>query len=757
MSSLSGTPDRPKRVLFPSWIKQLGRSRWTPITLAAIAILWGIGTYAVLSSGTLAMDSNGAIALIFGNLAVVVVLAMLIMRRMVRLWVARRSGAAGSRLHVRLVTLLSLVAIIPTIIVAMFSALYFNLGFQNWFSDQVRGAVHNSVRIAEDYMEEHKKSISRDLLEMSAMLNTRADEYRFEPDRLIEEMENQARGRGFSEAIILSRNGTIVAKYNGLFGDTMARTSGIPRRAMAEAEAGAVATMTNANDDYMGALIKLSGYLDRYLYVGRNVDQRVVEQLEKTKHHAAEYEQLEQQRASLQTKINIMFVVLALLMLMIAVFVGIWFASRLIAPISDLVRASERIRGGDLGVRVHEGEGDDEITVLSRTFNRMTNQLQSQRNELIDANIQLDQRRRFTEAVLEGVLVGVIGLNARGEVDLSNRAGLSMLEETESAFKGTRLVDTVPELTELLSEAEDNPDQFVQQQINILREGRPKNLLVRISSERVGGEIAGFVVTFDDITELVAAQRTAAWADVARRIAHEIKNPLTPIQLSAERLKRKYRKEIQTDPDVFTHCTDTIIRQVGDIRRMVDEFSGFARMPAPTFREENIAEIARQTLLFLEVSWPDIDFVWHGGDQAIMLNCDGRQVAQALTNIIKNAAESIQGRKCAEGESLPRGHIDLKLTEDAASTVICVEDNGLGLPREHRARLTEPYVTTREKGTGLGLAIVKKIMSDHGGELLLDDRPSSGVRVRLVFSREAARDLAHKSETQVEKRAAAVG
>jgi two-component system nitrogen regulation sensor histidine kinase NtrY len=452
-----------------------------------------------------------------------------------------------------------------------------------------------------------------------------------------------------------------------------------------------------------------------------------------------------------------MFVVLALLMLMIAVFVGIWFASRLIAPISDLVRASERIRGGDLGVRVHEGEGDDEITVLSRTFNRMTNQLQSQRNELIDANIQLDQRRRFTEAVLEGVLVGVIGLNARGEVDLSNRAAFSMLEETEQAFKGTRLVETVPELTELLSEAEENPDQFVQQQINILREGRPKNLLVRISSERVGGEIAGFVVTFDDITELVAAQRTAAWADVARRIAHEIKNPLTPIQLSAERLKRKYRKEIQTDPEVFAHCTDTIIRQVGDIRRMVDEFSGFARMPAPTFREENIAEIARQTLLFLEVSWPDIDFIWHGGDQAIMLNCDGRQVAQALTNIIKNAAESVQGRKCGEGEPLPRGRIDLTLTEDTASTVICVEDNGLGLPREHRARLTEPYVTTREKGTGLGLAIVKKIMSDHGGELLLDDRPLGGVRVRLVFSREAARNLAHKSETPVEKRAAAVG
>ncbi len=751
MSSLGGTSDKVKRAQFPGWIKQLSRNRWVPAVLAVIAAVWGIATYIVLSRGILAMDSSGAIALIFGNLAVVTMLAVLITRRMVRLWVLRRTGAAGSRLHVRLVTLLTLMAIIPTIIVAMFSALYFNLGLQNWFSDQVRGAVHNSVRIAEDYMEEHKKSISRDLIEMASVLNSRADEFRFEPDRFDEEMQNQARSRSFSEAIILSRNGTIYSKYNGLFGDTLARTSGIPRRAMAQAEAGGVAAMTNANDDYVGALIRLTGYMDRYLYVGRNVEQRVVEQLDRTRHHAAEYEQLEARRGSLQTNINITFVVLALLMLMVAVFVGIWFASRLIAPITDLVRASERVREGDLSARVPEGAGDDEVTVLSRTFNRMTHQLQSQRNELIDANTQLDQRRRFTEAVLEGVLVGVIGLNARGEVDLSNRAALAMLEETEASLDGRRLVEAVPELTELLSEAAENPDQFVQQQINIVRDGHPWNLLVRISSERVDGRISGFVVTFDDITELVAAQRTAAWADVARRIAHEIKNPLTPIQLSAERLKRKYRKEIVTDPDVFSHCTDTIIRQVGDIRRMVDEFSGFARMPAPAFRDENVTEIARQTLLFLEVSSPDIRFSFHAGEQPVMLTCDGRQVAQALTNIIKNASEAIHGRKCTEDETLPQGRIDLTVTADAASVVICVEDNGLGLPKEHRDRLTEPYVTTREKGTGLGLAIVKKIMSDHGGELLLEDRPLGGVRVRLVFSRDPAGALA------AESRAAKVG
>jgi two-component system nitrogen regulation sensor histidine kinase NtrY len=524
---------------------------------------------------------------------------------------------------------------------------------------------------------------------------------------------------------------------------------------MAQAEMGGVAAMTNSSDDYVGALIKLNAYVDRYLYVGRSVDMRVVEQLEKTRQHAADYEELEQSRASLQTKINIMFVVLALLMLLVAVFVGIWFASRLIAPISDLVRASERIREGDLGVRVHEGEGDDEITVLSRTFNRMTNQLQSQRNELIDANIQLDQRRRFTEAVLEGVLVGVLGLNARGAVDLSNRAGLNMLAESEQSLKGRPLVEAVPELADLLEEAEDNPAQFVQRQINLVRDGKTKNFLVRISSERVGGETTGFVVTFDDITELVAAQRTAAWADVARRIAHEIKNPLTPIQLSAERLKRKYRKEIETDPDVFSHCTDTIIRQVGDIRRMVDEFSGFARMPAPTFRRENVSEIARQTMLFLEVSYPDIQFITHEAGEPAMLNCDGRQVSQALTNIIKNAAESVSSRKAPEAGDLPKGRIDLWVEEGADTTVIVVEDNGLGLPREHRDRLTEPYVTTREKGTGLGLAIVKKIMGDHGGELLLEDREAGGVRVRLVFSREHAADAVESPADDV--RSASVG
>ncbi|MFN3233783.1 MAG: sensor histidine kinase, partial [Alphaproteobacteria bacterium] len=377
---------------------------------------------------------------------------------------------------------------------------------------------------------------------------------------------------------------------------------------------------------------------------------------------------------------------------------------------------------------------DDEITVLSRTFNRMTEQLQSQRNELVEANKQLDHRRRFTEAVLEGVKVGVIGLNARGEVDLPNSAALSILSESEDGLKGKPLTQAVPEISELMTKAARSPNVLVQEEITIVRQGQPRNLLVRVSPERADGRITGFVATFDDITELAAAQRTAAWADVARRIAHEIKNPLTPIQLSAERLKRKYNKEVETDPEVFSHCTDTIIRQVGDIRRMVDEFSGFARMPAPTFRPEDIRELARQTLLFLEVSSPDVTFSFDAPDEPVTVTCDGRQIAQAMTNIIKNAVESIHGRKAKDGDAAPAGKIAVSIKQEGDSVAVEVSDNGLGLPTDQRDRLTEPYVTTREKGTGLGLAIVKKIMGDHGGELVLSDRTSGGATSRLVFS-----------------------
>jgi two-component system nitrogen regulation sensor histidine kinase NtrY len=393
------------------------------------------------------------------------------------------------------------------------------------------------------------------------------------------------------------------------------------------------------------------------------------------------------------------------------------------------------VRAGDLSARVPEGDKDDELVSLSRAFNRMTNQIQSQQRELIDANRQLDERRRFTETVLTGVSAGVIGLDRGGRIYLPNRSASALLGVDLDLSVGEDLAEVAPEMAGLLEEAARRPDRLAQAQVQIAGDNSMRTLLVRIAAEHDDGEISGFVVTFDDVTELLSAQRKAAWADIARRIAHEIKNPLTPIQLSAERLRRKYLKEIKKDPETFRICTDTIIRHVEDIGRMVDEFSSFARMPAPVLKPEDLTTIVEQAVFLERTAHPKIAFETRFAARPVSLRCDARLVGQALINIVKNAIESIEGR-IAESGPTPPGQIVVTV-EASAKVALTIEDNGKGLPRNGRERLTEPYVTTRAKGTGLGLAIVKKIMEDHQGELMLSDREPGGARVRLVFASDA--------------------
>lgn len=730
-------------VQVPRAFSRTGRRRWLPIAVGAIAFLWAFATYLAVTDDTVSTDSTAVAGLLIGNLTVLSVLGLLIARRLARLWGARREGEAASRLHVQLVTMFSIVAIVPTLVVALFSILFFELGLQNWFSSKVRTAVDNSVNIAQDYFQEYSKGIVLEVTELSAALNRQAIRLQFNEEAFREEVINQAIDRSFAEIIVLSRSGTVYVRYDlGLIPDKQAPLSALPRDALDLADNGQVADLSRrqTNDDRFRALVKLDGYYDRYLYASRLIDPRVLAQLAETRSAATQYSELEGNRSTIQLNFNLIFVVIALLILIAAVWAGLALANQIAAPVSMLVGAAERIRGGDLSVRVSEYPAENEIGVLSRAFNRMTSQLQGQRKELVDANAQLDQRRRFTEAVLAGVSVGVIGLNADQKVDLPNRVALHILGAEEDTLKGVSMEAAVPEMAELLEEAKANPDQLAQGQINIVRRGKPRNLFIRISSEQLDGAVDGFVVTIDDITQLVDAERMAAWADVARRIAHEIKNPLTPIQLSAERLKRKYSAEVVSDPSVFEQCTDTIVRQVGDIRRMVDEFSSFARMPEPTFSQENISELARQTVFMLEVSSPDVDFTVDVPEDPVMLRCDGRLVGQALTNVVKNAVESIHRREREDGEELPAGTVDVAVAVSADGVRVTVDDNGQGLPEERIDRLTEPYVTTRAKGTGLGLAIVKKIMSDHGGEVILEDRKEGGARVSLVFGRVMADD-----------------
>jgi two-component system nitrogen regulation sensor histidine kinase NtrY len=470
-----------------------------------------------------------------------------------------------------------------------------------------------------------------------------------------------------------------------------------------------------------------------FLVTGHAVDLKLADYINSIDLAGRFYSQIGQALERGQVRFFFICGAIALLMLLAAVWLSILFATRLTAPIGGLMAAAEQMRSGNLAVRVEEGPANDELGQLARSFNRMASQIEHQRTELVVANRELDTRRRLTDAVLAGVSAGVLSIDGAGIVTRSNRSALDLLALPEDGAVGRRLVDLMPELRALMAQAADRPGRVSQDQIEILQAGARRILLVRISA----ASDSGSVVTFDDVTDLMSAQRMAAWGDVARRIAHEIKNPLTPIQQSAERLRRRYLKQITEDPETFSTCTDTIIRQVGDIGRMVDEFSSFARMPRPTVHPEDAKELCQQALFLQRSANTDIRYQANLPDHAVSLICDRRQIAQILTNILKNAAEAIEGREAAPGETIAPGEIVLRLTDDVAAVSIVVEDNGKGLPTEGRERLTEPYVTTRGRGTGLGLAIVKKIMEDHGGSLVLDDREGGGARISLVFPRDA--------------------
>ncbi len=718
------------------WARRVRLARKLAFGLTIAAALSGIATYVVLTEGIGSRgDARDVVLLLNLDLILLLLLGTIVARRIAAVWAQRRSGGAGSRLQGRLVLLFSLVAVTPAIIVAVFSALFFNLGVEAWFSDRVRTAVNESFEVARAYLEEHTQIIGGDALAMANDLNREAALLMRSPQRFNQLVATQAAIRSLPEAIIFEgTSGRVVARSPFTFSMELSLQQ-LPTWAVEKARSGEVAILTTENDDRVRALVRLDAFVDTFLYVGRFIDPKVISHMERSSAAVAEYERAEGRRSGIEITVSLIFILVSLLLLLAAVWVGLTLATQLARPIVELIDAADRVRGGDLAVRVAEPEGSDELASLSRAFNRMTLQLENQQHDLMEANRMLDERRRFTETVLAGVSAGVIGLDSHGNVNLPNRSASELLGVDLEDKIGLPLPLAVPEMSDQLEAIRQRPDRLLQTEIKLQRQSGPRTLLVRMAPERLGADVIGYVVTFDDITELASAQRKAAWADVARRIAHEIKNPLTPIQLSAERLKRKYLKEIHSDPETFTACTDTIIRQVGDIGRMVDEFSGFARMPAPQIRTDDLAELLRQAVFLQRNGYPDIEFETDIPDGVVEVPCDRRQVGQALTNILKNAVEAIHGR---EGGGLVRGHVRIALDVGDDRVAVVVEDNGKGLPRELHDRLTEPYVTTRAKGTGLGLAIVKKIMEDHGGELHLSDLAEGGARVRLLFPTVAA-------------------
>ena len=735
------------------WIRMRSFARRLAYVLTVAAVASGLATLATMTSSE--TNPKVVLSLLYLDILFALPLGAVVAWRLARLWGERRRGLAGSRLQTRLVVLFGMVAVTPAILVAVFAGLFLNFGLESWFSNRVQTALNASEAVAEAYLKEHKLSIISEISAMANDLDGNAAALMRSPQQFENMLTAQAALRSLPEAAVLdSRGGIIVQSRYSL----SLNFDPLPPNALDKAETGEIVVMTGGNDDRVRAIVKLHRFVDSFLVVGRPVDPAVIEQTEQARGAISRYKLLEQHRESIQISFVLIFVVVALLLLLAAVWIGLNLATQLAHPISNLIAAAERVGKGDLTARVKTDATSDEIGTLSRAFNRMTEQIESQQRGLLVANRELDERRRFSEAVLTGVSAGVIGLDNRRRITLPNRSAAQLLAADLDAAMGNDIEQIFPEISGLMSETRHRPDRLHQAEIRVVRDHSVRTLLVRVAAECLDDEIVGYVVTFDDITALQSAQRKAAWADIARRIAHEIKNPLTPIQLSAERLKRKYLREIKSDPDTFTMCTETIIRQVEDIGRMVDDFSSFARMPQPSMKPENLAEICRHAVFLERTRHPEMEFALRTSDEEIGLRCDSRQVGRALANVLKNAAESIDRRETA-GETLPQGLVIVTLGrqagEDGPRITIVVEDNGIGLPEEQRDRLTEPYVTTRDKGTGLGLAIVKKIMEDHNGDLILEDRAGGGARVSLVFNPETmAADLAEapdpaKAETDL--------
>lgn len=718
----------PRWTAFRDWARRVGFLRKAAYALTFLAIASGVGSYMTFANaGPAGPDPEVVLGLLYLNLTLLLGLGALVAHRLVNLWVERRQGLAGSRLHGRLVLLFSVVAVTPTIVVVVFSVLLFDFGIRSWFSERIGTAVRGSHAVAEAYLEEHRRNILGDALAMAKDLNRDAAILLSRPQRLGQILRAQAAIRNLSEVVVFEESGKVLAR-TGL--SLTFDFEPFPEDAFRRARAGEVATLTS-DVDRIRAIVRLEGFVDAYLYLGRYVEPEILAYIDRTKQAVAQYRELEGRRFDIQITFAMIFAVVSLLLLFAAIWVGLNLATRLARPVSDLIGAAEKVSAGDLTARVGEGGEISELGTLTRAFNRMTRQLSAQRDDLIDAHREEDRRRRFTEAVLGGVSAGVIGLDPTGRINLPNRSAARLLDIPLSEIADRQLEDVLPEMADLLDQSRRRPSRRAEGQIELSRGDRRITLLARVSAQLSAGELSGFVVTFDDISELQSAQRKAAWADVARRIAHEIKNPLTPIQLSAERLKRKYLRQIDQESDTFEALTDTIVRQVEDIGRMVDEFSEFARMPDAVLKPADLSALLREQTALQDAAHPEISYDVRTPDGDVTLTIDARQVRQAVTNLLQNAADSIDLR---EGNGpLEPGRIEARLTRDGHGVAISIADNGRGLPRENRDRLTEPYVTTREKGTGLGLAIVRKIMEDHDGGIRLIDREGGGAVAILNF------------------------
>jgi two-component system, NtrC family, nitrogen regulation sensor histidine kinase NtrY len=722
----------------PAAATRLAAGMIGPMAVVA-ALLSALTTCLVLANLTFVSPTyNVVVTLLAVNFVTVLLLLAIIGREVWHIIQARRRGSAGARLHIQIAILFSAIAVVPAVLVAVVASINLDRGLDRLFLIRTRAVMENSVIVSQAYLNEHERSIQAETNFMAADVARAKPQFDQDMDRFRQFFTTQALLRNMPAAMMLRSDQSVIVKADIRLPPEVQDPPLPPVDRLGQiGDAEAVAGMLR-DTNYIGGLIKLKGYDDAYLFVARFIDPRVLEQIQRTENSIQEYADLEVRRIGVQAAFALMYTVIALTVLLSAVWSGFAFANRLVAPIRRLIGAANLVSTGNLHVQVPVRRSEGDLSQLGATFNKMTQELRTQRNDIVRARDLVDSRRRFTEAVLAGASAGVIGVDGNGHVSILNRSAEKLIGSSDAQALGHPLEEIVPELKQLIEPARLGGQRLVQGQTTINRNGRDRTVSVRVTSEQSANPDHGYVVTLDDITELVTAQRTAAWADIARRIAHEIKNPLTPIQLSAERLRRKYGNSIAEDRGVFEQCTDTIVRQVDDIRRMVDEFSRFARMPKPVMMVDDITDTVRQVAFLQRVGNADIDIEVEIAEDPMPARFDRRLISQGLTNIIKNAGEAVAA---VPADQLGRGRIVVSAARIDSEIVIDVIDNGIGLPKENRSRLLEPYVTTREKGTGLGLAIVGKILEEHGGRIELRDAAEKfpgqrGAWMRLRFAAE---------------------
>lgn len=652
------------------------------------------------------------------NGVLVILVIALVLTEIIVMVQARARQHSGARLRSRLVTLFAVVATVPALLIAAFAALTLNQGLDQWFSERTRDIIDNSRQVARAYMLEHAQVLRDDIIWVAAELETAIDTFHTDRDRYQRVLTALATTRSLPYTFLLSKDGDTLMRAQI---NVQGPVPSLPVSVIAKVQEGTPTLLSPGPTNLVGAIVKLRGYEEVFLFVARPIDQAVNEYVKLTDENISEYRLYASNRLVLQLTYGVMYLGLSLVLLLAALWIGMALANRFVDPIRNLMIASSLVSQGKLDVQVPIKDKSGDLHDLGQRFNRMIEQLQSQRQELLDANETNELRRQFTEAVVEGVSAGVVGLDADGAITLVNKHSCEIFGAEELDLMGKEIDRIIPQLSPIIQRARTSRRGQIRDQINLGPETNLRTYQVQLTREGTMTESKGFVVTLDDITDLVSAQRTSAWADVARRIAHEIKNPLTPIQLSAERLRKRYGKKLEDDYEVFDKCTSTIIRQVGDIGRMVDEFSSFARMPQAILEKEDLSDVIRQTVFLESVRVPQISIVTNLPDQTIYAHFDNRLISQAMTNLIKNAIEALERAGLKDIEQ-PQISISAKVIDEHVVVEVC--DNGLGWPEENRLRLLEPYMTTHEKGTGLGLAIVAKIIEQHDGRIeLVDAKP----------------------------------